>query len=183
MLLSLARLPRVALSLSLLATASAGCLVVNSTGGGSGGSGGGPVQAVSITPDVTMVATPGEGAGVFVEVTSAGRWYVYTTCDTNLGNGKCEFDLYLSSTSTFDNLTDDVLEGADFTEYTSDGVHLFFVTAGDFDGALFDTVPGTTVRLEAYLDGVSAPAYVYWRGDGVLHTGAPSNPVDFVPEQ
>ena len=31
------------------------------------------------------------------------------------------------------------------------------------------------------LDGVEQPHYVYWVGNKVLHQGAPSNPIDFLP--
>ena len=37
--------------------------------------------------------------------------------------------------------------------------------------------------LDMALDGYSEPRFVYWYGDGILHQGAPTNPVDFVPPE
>jgi hypothetical protein len=43
------------------------------------------------------------------------------------------------------------------------------------------TTPGAVLRLETYLDDQPQPRFVYWFGNGVLHEGAPTNPVDFEP--
>ena len=68
-------------------------------------------------------------------------------------------------------------------ELLTDGsAHLSAVTSTEFDGMTFDVKPGAVVELEVYVDGLPDPHFVYWFGDKTLHTGAPTDPVDFVPE-
>ncbi len=61
-------------------------------------------------------------------------------------------------------------------------LHLFANTTTNLDGVTFDATPGATLELEMYLDNEAQPRFVYWIGsDKVLHTGAPTDPVDFAP--
>jgi hypothetical protein len=50
----------------------------------------------------------------------------------------------------------------------------------DYDGFFVDTEPGVTLSIDAYLDGYCTN-YVYWFGDGAVHSSAPSMPLDLVP--
>jgi len=49
------------------------------------------------------------------------------------------------------------------------------------DGATIETTPGAILRVDLLLDGKAEPRFIYWFGDGVLHQGAPTNPIDLEP--
>ena len=46
----------------------------------------------------------------------------------------------------------------------------------------FEATPGAVVELEVYFDGVPDSRVVFWFGNDTLHTGAPTDPVDFLPD-
>ncbi|KYG06123.1 hypothetical protein BE21_36680 [Sorangium cellulosum] len=141
-------------------------------------------RLVAIDTDAALSSEPGEGVGIFVEYAAGGTWRIWTTCDTNSSKVVCSFDLYASvdtSSELFDIVGTD-LEKSDATRLADDGIaYLHAETGSDIDAMTFTTTEGAIVRLEAYLDGVQEPRYVYWFGDGVLHEGAPTNPIDFEP--
>jgi hypothetical protein len=170
-----------------------GCFVVDSSSSTSGSTQPPPVNnpvtdtplVVNIDTDIALDAKQGDGVGIFVEYYAGGRYRIWTTCDTNFSNATCPFDIYTSVDTSSDILatTEENLEGYDsITVQQSKGtVDLHFETDGDYDAATIDVTPGAILRVEAYIDNQSQPQYVYWFGDGVLHQGAPTNPVDFSP--
>ncbi|WP_437817448.1 hypothetical protein [Sorangium sp. So ce1078] len=139
---------------------------------------------VAIDTGAVLNSEPGEGVGIFVEYAAGGTWRLWTTCDTNTSKVVCSFDLYASvdtSSELFDIVGTD-LEKTDATRLADEGIaYLHAETGSDVDAMTFTTTEGAIVRLEAYLDGAQEPRYVYWFGDGILHEGAPSNPLDFEP--
>ncbi|WP_437489372.1 hypothetical protein WME75_10565 [Sorangium sp. So ce1014] len=141
-------------------------------------------RLVALDTDAVLSSEPGEGVGIFVEYAAGGTWKLWTTCDTNSSKVVCSFDLYASvdtSSELFDIVGTD-LEKTDATRLVDEGIaYLHAETGSDIDAMTFTTTEGAIVRLEAYLDGVQEPRYVYWFGDGILHEGAPSNPLDFEP--
>ena len=143
-------------------------------------------RLVSIDTDATVSAEPGEGVGLFVEYTAGGAWRLSTTCDTNYSNIGCTFDAFASvdtSSELLDLSTED-LEGQDQAKILEEGVAGWHAeTASDIDAITLTTTPGAILRVEMYLDGVSQPRFVYWLGKGVLHEGAPTNPIDFEPTE
>ncbi|WP_437534773.1 hypothetical protein WME79_11275 [Sorangium sp. So ce726] len=142
------------------------------------------VRLVALDTDATLSTEPGEGVGIFVEYTEGGTWTLWTTCDTNTSKVVCSFDLYASvdTSSELIDLAGIEIEKTDATRLVDIGVAYFHAETGsDIDAMTFATTPGAIVRLEAYLDGAEEPRFVYWFGDGVLHEGAPSNPIDFKP--
>ena len=143
------------------------------------------ISQVAIEADQALSANPGEGVGIFVEYRSGGEWHIWTTCDTNFSGVTCPFDIYTSvdSSSTIFSITEENLEGFDSTT-TQSGlgtVDLHFETGGDYDAAEIDVTPGAILRVEAVIDGQTEPRFIYWFGDGVLHEGAPTTPIDFIP--
>jgi hypothetical protein len=127
---------------------------------------------------------PGAGVGIFVQYAAQGQWTVWTTCDTNTSKVVCTFDVYASAdtSSELTAIAGSGLEGPDETQIVKDGTaYLHAETGSDTDTMTFTTTPGAIVRLEAYLDESAQPRFVYWFGKGVLHEGAPTNPVDFEP--
>jgi hypothetical protein len=143
-----------------------------------------PLQ-VAITPDKTLQADAGEGVGIFVEYATGGRWHVWTTCDTNRSAASCNFEVFAipEQGATISNVQAEALEGGELAEELVDGsAHLSASTSTDFDGMTFDATPGAVVELEVYFDGVPDPRVVFWFGNDTLHTGAPTDPIDFLPD-
>jgi hypothetical protein len=140
---------------------------------------------LTIDTDQIIEAEPGEGVGLFVEYAAGGFWRMWTSCDTNYSGQACQFDACVSIVNGSSDIRlaeGEELEGSDRIELLSDGwTCLSAETDADLDGLLFETEPGAVVRFEVSLDGFLDGRYVYWVGDGVLHAGAPTNPVDFVP--
>lgn len=195
---------RTLLSVALCAAAfSAVNAVVGCDGEGGGyhhhhddGMGGGattpPDQTITSTPDkvaidtgATITATAGSGVGVFVEYATGGHWTVSTACDTNTSGYSCDFDLFISGVAADTKLTNPSgkdLTGLDVIEIQADGtLHLYANTSTGLDGITFDAPPGAGVEVEMYLDTLPQPRFVYWIGDKVLHTGAPTDPIDLTP--
>jgi hypothetical protein len=188
-----------ALTVGLAGAASTGCFFVDGGGGHSdgpppsdnGGAGGntpgqnpGEISQVAIQPDQSLQAKPGDGVGIFVEYKSGGTWHVWTTCDTFTSKAVCNFDLFAGTAvaTQLRSYATDTLEGPDEAKDLGNGtVELLAETDSDTDGLILETEPGAPLTLEPYLDGKSAEAFVYWVSDNVIHTGAPANPVEFVP--
>lgn len=139
---------------------------------------------VKIQPDQLLEAKPGEGVGIFVEVTAGGQWHVWTTCDTFTSKQICSFDIFASTPNVEQMRTyaADQLEGLDTVTLLDDGaIELVADTDSDSDGLLLDMDLGAPLVLEVYLDNKAADPFVYWVSDDVIHTGAPANPLQFNP--
>jgi hypothetical protein len=129
-------------------------------------------------------AGEGEGVGLFVEYASGGHWHLWTSCDTNLSGAVCNFSAFVKVVdgAEITNLKGEELETTDVVEDLGNGtIHLSAQTSSEFDGISFDTTEGAAIELDAYLDDEPDPHIVYWFGEGVLHQGAPTNPIDFKP--
>lgn len=179
-----------------LGAASGGCILVDDSSPGGGGYNTPPdetpvdPQLVTIDADATVSADPGEGVGVFVEYTTGGHWRVFTACDYNTPTNPgypCTFDVFatpLDKGADISNAKGEELSGYDTISLQSDGsVHLYAENTVGLNGVTFDTPPGATIELEVYLDGQANPRFIYWVGKDVLHTGAPTNPLDFQPSE
>lgn len=140
---------------------------------------------VNIESDVSLDSVPGEGVGVFVEYYPGGKYRVWSTCDTNSSGQTCPIDVYMSvdTSSTIGVVSGQDLEGNDYVNVNQSAgtVDLHVETASDIDAVEINTTPGAILRLELDIDGLTQPRFVYWFGDGVLHEGAPTSPVDFQP--
>ena len=143
-------------------------------------------KQVAITPDKTLNADPGAGVGIFAEYATGGHWHVWTTCDTNKSKVACDFEVFAipEKGAKISNVqAAEALEGGDVAEALTDGsAHLSASTSTELDGMTFDATPGAVVELEVYFDGVPDARVVFWYGHETLHTGAPTDPVDFLPE-
>jgi hypothetical protein len=182
---------------AVLTLACAG-LTIAMTGCFGGGDGGGPEtvptvnpptldtpKQVAITPDKTLNADPGSGVGIFVEYATGGHWHVWTTCDTNISKVSCDFEAFAipEKGAKISNVQAEALESGDVAEQMKDGsAHLSTSTSTELDGMTFDATPGAVVELEVYFDGAPDSRVVFWYGAETLHTGAPTDPVDFLPD-
>jgi hypothetical protein len=137
---------------------------------------------VAIQPDQALSAGPGEGVGIFVEYRSDGKWHLWTTCDTFTSKAVCSFNIFATLPAAHLQYATDQVEGYDQVKDLGDGqVELIVDTDSDVDGLVLEADVGAPLTLEAYLDGNDAAPFVYWVSDNVIHTGAPDNPVQFVP--
>ncbi len=139
----------------------------------------------TIDADEKLVQDPGKGVGLIVEYGSEGHWRVWTVCDSFVSGLACAFDVCVSAPNhpfSIGRVDGEGLEGDDIVYGYDDGtVCMSTLTDYDLDTMTFDTPPGETLRLEMALDGASRPEFVFWVGDGIVHAGAPSNPLDLQP--
>ena len=152
-----------------------------------------PVRAV-IDTDQTMEIQPGKGVGLFIEYETGGVWRVRTACDTSLGTEPCFFQIYaiLPTTSHYPDILPES-DSCDSYGYWSYGtlnlggswyerVLQFETYVTDGVGRLvFRIEPGMPVQFLVYLDFMPESRFTYWAGDGALHYGAPSNPIELEP--
>jgi len=141
----------------------------------------GNVEQSTIDADQVLDAKPGEGTGAFIEYASGGTYRVTTSC--NAEQSDCYWDILvtplgdakLKSASPVD------LEDNDVLSLGSNQANLVAHTGNDFDGFTIETDPGAGIRFDAILDNGDARPFIFWSGDGALHSGASSNPIDLVP--
>jgi hypothetical protein len=138
---------------------------------------------------------PGSGIGVAISYTEGGRWSLTTACDTSLTGLFCDYDIIVSTdeASPITAFEGSGLEPDDDVQSPDDfAVTARFTTAEDTDGLGFSTSPGATVRVSALLydpsfdsgfDWIDDPRFLSWVGDGAVHHGAPTNPVDLTPDR
>lgn len=165
-------------------------LVVGCGYGGESGDGpyddyicGAPRSAV-VDTGAGLELEPGEGVGLLIEYLGDGQWHVRTSCDTSKSRYDCHWDVLIwpEENEPLYDFRAEGLEAGDSISREWDGsLHLSWLTGTDFDGVTFETTPGALVRFDALLDGACANPYFYWVGDGALHTGSPSNPLDLIP--
>jgi hypothetical protein len=154
------------------------------------------VAELTIDASESLSLASGEGIGVGAEYAGDGVWAVTTVCDTALSDADCFFDILITSDGSaagVDEITGSDLESDDeFFSPDPFAVQLEFVTGADADGATFTTSPGATVRLSALLydpvldsdlDWADDPRLISWVGNGAIHRGAPTNPVDLTPNR
>jgi len=138
----------------------------------------------TIDTDATLVVTPGQGAGVFVEYASGGHYHVRTACDTSRSNATCLWDIIVTPEAgkVISNVVPEGLEGNDsLVPFDTASYRLVANTSTEIDGFTFDVDPGVSISVDALLDNVCATPYFFWNGDGGLHSGSPSNPLTLTP--
>ena len=119
-----------------------------------------------------------------MEVAAGGKWHVYTSCDTDISGYSCTWDIIVSAFEGDEvtSLEADRLEDYDYLDWYGDrSLHLVADNSYDFDGFFFGATPGATIRVDVFLDNGPAPRYIYWVGDGGMHKGSPTNPIDLTP--
>ena len=190
------RLRRAVLTLTAalaLGAATSGCFVVTDGGASPLPPSTDPSQE-SLDTDALITVTPGKGAGLFIQyaqndphapATPERRWDIFTSCDTDISDRPCAFDVIISADPTVvlsDPKAHDFEVVDTLTLETDGSIHLVTGTAGKLDGVSFDADPGAVIRIDMLLDGAAQPDYVHWISGGVYQDeGAVTNPVDFVP--
>jgi hypothetical protein len=169
----------------------AGCVAdsSSSSGGSAGGygmsSGGGTSQPLLVDVDTggTLVTTPGQGIGVYVEYQSGGHWRVSWTCDTAITHLSCNFVVDASvATGTIANpMPDGFQGGGSLTQPSARQVEAVTTTTGDDDAMLFDTTPGAVITVSVSLN---APVSFFFVQDNQVnggYKGALTNPLMLQP--
>lgn len=149
------------------------------------------VFLTDIDTDATMSLEPGEGVGVLVQYAQGGKWKVTTSCDTKISGAFCHFMILmqLPEGAVFTNVYGEDFESRAYDESNWDSYSLDVLgnlefnarTQLDFDTLHFEAPEGETVRFSVMLDGEPEGRYFYWIANGVVHNGAPTNPIDLVP--
>ncbi|MBX3183085.1 MAG: hypothetical protein KIT72_17140 [Polyangiaceae bacterium] len=138
----------------------------------------------TIDTGATLTQEPGVGAGAFVEYLGDGEWHVFTTCDTETSGYACAWDVIATAPEgvRIRDVRGGDLEAGDyaFSEFGYDA-QLYTETSYGYDHLYFRTASGEGLRFEVYLDGIPDARFIYWVGDGAIHDGAPSNPIDLFP--
>ncbi len=127
---------------------------------------------------------PGKGVGVFVEYQAGGIWRVTTACDTEISDVTCLFDIIVGTekTSQLIDFAPEELESSDYLDWAaSNEVRMVNDNSFGLDGMQVTTEPGVTLRVDVFLDDNPEPRFIYWVGNGGLHRGAPTNPIDLSP--
>jgi hypothetical protein len=159
----------------------AGCVADSTSGtsssGGSGpsgssSSGGAATQPLLVYVDTggTLVATPGNGIGVYVEYQSGGHWRVSWTCDSALTNLSCSYVVDASvGTGTITNPNGDGLGGGDTISQASPRqIEAVATTTTGEDEILFDATPGVPITLTVSLN---APVSFFFVQDNLVNGG------------
>jgi hypothetical protein len=179
-----------------------GCVVESSTsrsgGGGGGGTAGGYAggvtpsntstqpMVVKVDPDQTLVATPGNGVGVFSEYRTGGHWHVWWTCDTQITGLSCAYQVAISvSSGTISNLDGRSLPASDqLTQPTTQDVIAATLTASDVSEIFFDAAPGESIEVDAQLNGERNGAFLFFVQSGQVnggYTGTLTDPLILEP--
>jgi hypothetical protein len=139
------------------------------------------IEAATIDVDQTLDVDAGAGAGIFIEYEAGGTYHFTTSCDTGLGD--CYWDIIVTPLdgAKLKSTAPAGLESDDSISVGDNRARLVAYTGADFDGFTLETEPGAAIELDGLLDNENANRYFFWVGDGALHNGAPSNPVDLVP--
>jgi hypothetical protein len=141
------------------------------------------VDSVPIDTNATLDTGAGNGVGVFVEYASGGHWAIFTACDTATSGEICSFDILVSAgMGSIQSFAGQSLGATDSLELNSDGsLELVARTAMGLDGVTFDTAPGVAIAVTVSLDSLEQARFIYWVGSGILHRGAPTDPVILAP--
>jgi hypothetical protein len=147
-------------------------------------------EVTEIDRDGLLELDTGHELAVGVEYTGDGAYRIAMVCDSDTSGYGCLWDVLATSVDgTIDSFAGEELERQDFlaSTYTSDevetpdAVRILTFTEGDVDAFTLQTTPGSTLRLEAYLDvKYCAGPYLYWFSGGEVRNSS-STVTEFTP--
>jgi hypothetical protein len=184
--------------MAMLASAGflAGCFAdsSDSSSGGGGAAPAGPYASSSGTSaaqpllvDVdtggTLLTTPGNGIGVYVEYQAGGHWRISWTCDTSLTSLSCNFIVDASvAVGTIASPAGDGLEASDsLSQASPQQLEAVTTTTTGVDAILFDATPGVPITVSVTLN---APVSFFFVQDNLVnggYKGTLTNPLMFQP--
>lgn len=137
----------------------------------------------TIDADEVLSTSLGDGASMFVEYRRGGTWRFWTSCDTRTTGFPCNFRLAAYPYGGIGAVNESELEPSDEVRIDDDSVLEFRArTELDSDAVEIVSKPGELLELALELDGVSAPSYLAWVGNGTVRQGAPRCPVVLQPD-
>jgi hypothetical protein len=149
-------------------------------------------EVADIDRDGLLELDIGNELAVAVEYTGDGAYRISTTCDSDKSGYGCLWDVLASSVDgTIDSFAGEELERQDFLADSPstpdseerDAVRLMTFTESDTDAFTLQTTPGSSLRLEAYLDvKYCAGPYLYWYSGGEVRN-SPSTTTEFIPTE
>jgi hypothetical protein len=134
--------------------------------------------------DEPLQTDPGQGVGLLVDYVAGGTWRIAATCDTAVSNQSCDWLMVASIDPSLSLavMDDGNLEKEDsITRVDKGAVRMHFTNDLDLDSATLTAPAGETLKISVQLDGCYNPSFVNWTSSGDVKTGAPSDPVEFVP--
>jgi hypothetical protein len=145
----------------------------SSAGGGYGSSSGAQVQPLIVDVDTggTLVTTPGNGIGVYVEYVTGGHWRVSWTCDTSLTSLPCAYvvDASVTEGSIANPAGVDLEAGTDsLTQTNSQQIEVTTDTTTGEDGVTFDAPAGADITVSVRLN---APVAFFFVQDNQVNGG------------
>lgn len=133
---------------------------------------------LSIDTGRTLIASPGQGVGLFVTYTKGGQWKLEWTCDSNVSRSHaCSFEIAVG-TNGFGGLSTTPTNA--IAQRDAQSFNLRTVTTTTLDAATFTTEPGAAIGLTMRVDGQVFPKLMFFVSGGELTT-APSDPIELVP--
>ncbi|HEX4448243.1 MAG TPA: hypothetical protein VH044_15955 [Polyangiaceae bacterium] len=171
-----------------------GCVADStSTSTGSSGSAGGygsstSSEAQPLVVDVdtggTLVTTPGNGVGIYVEYQAGGHWRITWTCDTALTSLSCIYAVDASvSAGAISNATGESLDPTSdaLSQTTSQRLEVTTTTTTGESGVLFDAPAGDPVVVSVRLNAPVAFFFVQNNQVNGGYKGALTNPLILQP--
>jgi hypothetical protein len=147
-------------------------------------------EVSAIDRDGLLELDTGNELAVSVEYTGDGAYRIAMTCDSNTSGYGCLWDVLASSVDgTIDSFAGEELERQDFLADSPlshdseerNAVRLLTFTEADTDAFTLQTTPGSSLRLEAYLDvDYCAGPYLYWFSGGEVRN-SPSTTTELTP--
>jgi len=144
-----------------------------------------PITVVIDTNQTMGNTGGGDGLGVFVTYNAGGHWRVWWTCDTNVSNLPCDFDVQMSGTSvtnsasTFSQPSSDVLDSS-----TSNVLVAQTHTTTGVESVTFDATPGADVTVDVTVSGLRDGRFFFFVQNGQVNgnfQGTLSDPLIFEP--
>lgn len=146
------------------------------------------IMDAPIEPGQQIDVMPGTGAGLFIEYQPDGTWHIFASCDTQITNEACVWDVIALIPRTEDlEVTQEENLEPNYPDYDGTvridnaAVNWVVRTDIDFDGIFLKAPPGQPLRVDVLLDNGPALRFVNWISDGALNVGVPTNPIDFAP--
>jgi hypothetical protein len=141
---------------------------------------------VTVDPDRTLDASPGAGAGVFIEYQAGGHWTVSWTCDTGVTGQTCDFQIDVSVASgAISALAGQLADSRDTLAQPSAGAaSATTITASSLDAITFEATPGARITVDAQIDGARDGSLFFFVQGGVInggYAGALTDPLSFEP--
>jgi hypothetical protein len=132
-----------------------------------------------VDTNATLVTTPGNGIGVYVEYEAGGHWKLSWTCDTAITSLTCNFTV--DASVEVGAITNPSVEGFGstdtLTQTSSTQIEGVTTTTTGVNTVLFDTTAGATIEVSVRLD---APVSFFFVQDGQVnggYKGALTNPL------